>query len=601
MIHSFPMRQLTTPYLVILALLAGAAEVNAFTFSFPFPGSSNHDQRLPAGPESWRYRPQESGNARGTPPNYQPPWTPLPQVSGQTPNQPPGTPTHQLPWQAPSYQQPGPGYQRGWPGQYQAPYGQQPARRTSRPPRIELELSDHQPYVQENILLRLRVVSDRNLATATPELPNSNDVLLQKIAGPTARSRTGGQEIVNEFVYTLTPLHAGTIEVPPLRVTGTWDGNGFGYGPTGNQRFEAASPEPIRLQVRPAMASVRPWLPLQDLTLKATLDGDEQVEQGKPVTLTLELTAVGATGEQLPSLEPLLRSPAFRVYREQTLSEGRLSQDGRRLEGQRMEYFTLVPRTGGRLQLPDLRLAWWNVNRGTKEYARVSIHTLQAEGEAGHSELSPSAPTTGGGDSSWFWLPLAGIVLLLLGYWGGIRYKGRMLTSTRTGGGLALHEHLGTGLSTVATTISARAAGLAERMNPVPLLGRIQTRLSDSLPMSTRFLRCVRAADLEDEPTVWAERFQDLTRRHLQFDPRTPLPGITGKILALRPGADPEQLGRLMQQLDGALYGRQDIDFGRWKKQFHSQIGRRRGLAHSGGKKLHLTRARLPALNPQVG
>ncbi|WP_089725521.1 BatD family protein [Candidatus Thiosymbion oneisti] len=595
------MRQLNTLYLLILILLAATVEVQAFTFTAPFPGASGRDQRPPQGPESWQYRPQDSSNARGIPPGYQPPGQPPGAPSrwmpGQTSNQPPGTPPHQMPGQRP-------GYQYGWPGQYQTPYGQ-PAARQAEPLVVELELSDHQPYVQENVLLKLRVVSDRNLATATPELPNSNDVLLQKIGDPKAYSRTGAQgsrEIVNEFVYILTPLRAGTIEVPPLRVTGTLYGNGLGYGPTGNRRFEATSVETTRLQVRPAMASVRPWLPLQDLTLKATLDGDQEVEQGKPVTLTLELTAVGATGDQLPSLESLLHSPDFRVYREQTLNEGHLSQDGRRLEGRRTEYFTLVPRAGGRLQLPEIRLPWWNVTTGTKEYAGLPIHTLQVDGETGRFGLSPSAATTGGGGLSWFWLPLAGIVFLLLGYWGGVWYQRRApRVSVGTGGGPALRERLGTGLTRLVTTVATNTAELTKRMDPTPLFGRIRSRLSSSLPPSTRFLRCVHAANQEDEPAAWAERFQDLTRRYLQFDTRTPLPGITGKILALRPGADPQQLGRLMQQLDGALYGNQDIDFTRWKKQFHNQIGRRRGLISSSGRGLHLTRARLPALNPQTG
>jgi len=602
------MRWLNIPCLSILILLAAAAEVQAFTFNFPFPGSSNRDQR-PPGPESWQYRPQDSSNARGIPPGYQPPGQPPEapphRLPGQTPNQPPGAPPRQLPGQRPSYQQPpGPGYQYGWPGQYQAPYGQ-PAARRAEPPRVEMELNDHQPYVQENVLLKLRVVSDQNLATAAPELPNSNDVLLQKIGAPKAHSRTGargGREIVNEFVYILTPLRAGTIEVPSLRVVGTLYGNGFGYGPTGNRRFETTSTETIRLQVRPAMASVRPWLPLQDLTLKATLDGDQEVEQGKPVTLTLELTAVGATGDQLPSLESLLHSPDFRVYREQTLNEGQLSQDGRRLEGRRTEYFTLVPRAGGRLQLPEIRLPWWNVTTGTKEYAGLPIHPLQVDGESGRFGLSPSATTTGGGGLSWFWLPLTGIVLLLLGYWGGVWYQRHApRVSAGMGEGPALRERLGTGLISLAMTVTARAVGLTKRIDSTPLLGRVQARLSGSLPPSTRFLRCVRTANQEDDPAAWAERFQDLTRQHLQFDTQTSLPGITGKILALRPGADPQQLGRLMQQLDGTLYGNQDIDLTRWKKQFHSQIGRRRGLISASGRRLHLTRARLPALNPQPG
>ena len=591
------MRCPKTPGLLILVLLASAIDAHAFTFTFPFPGSSGRDSRdrPPPGPGPWQYRPQAPTNARGAPPAFQQPGTDSRQMPGQ---QQPGF--QQPGFQQPAYRQPGPGYQRGWPGQYQAPYGQQTGQQPTKPPRLELELSDHQPYVQENVLLRLRVVSDQNLETATPELPNSNDVLLQKIEGPNARSRTGAggrREIVNEFVYTLTPLHAGNLEVAPLRVTGTTYGNGYGYGQAGGRRYEAVSPEPIRLQVRPAMASVRPWLPLQDLDLKATLDAAEEVEQGQPVTLTLELYALGATGSQLPSLESLLASPDFRVYREQTLNEGHLSSDGAYLEGRRTEYYTLVPRAGGKLVLPEIRLAWWNVVSGAKEYAGLPIRTLQVDGESGPFGLSPSAETSGGGGLSWFWLPLAGLVLLLLGYWGGVWYKGR---GPRTSERPALRDRLSSGLGSAMATASSGATGLVKRMDPTPMLGRIRPRLGKSLPPSTRFLICVKTANREQDPAAWAQQFEELTCRHLQFDSQTTLPGVTGRILTLRPGADREQVVRLMQQLDGALYGNQDIDFDRWKKQFRSQVGRRRGLASLTGKKLHLTRARLPELNPQT-
>jgi len=577
------------------------AQVQAFTFSFPFPGSSDRDNRQTPGSGPWQYRPQGPGNARGYPPATQPPPA---AATGQMPAyQQPGYQQQQ-----PAYQQPGQRYGPGWPGQYPSPYGQQAQRQAGNPPRLELELSDHQPYVEEHVLLELRVVSDENLETATPELPNSNDVLFQKIEGPKASSRRGPrgeQEIVNEFVYTLTPLRAGNIEVPPLRVTGTsyGSGYGYGYGQGRGRRFEVTTSEPIQLQVRPAMASVRPWLPLQALTLKATLDGGEEVEQGRPVTLTLELDAEGATGSQLPSLESLLQSPEFRVYREQTLTENHLSPDGNHLQGRRTEYYTLVPRASGKLQLPEIRIPWWNVTTGTLEYAGLPVHTLQVDGDSG---TSPSRAASGQEKLSWFWLPLAGVILLLLGYWGGVWYKGRVTGESdeegaEAGSGRGMRKRLGAGLGSLTTSLSAGAAGLARRMNPAPLLARIQPRLSKVLPASSKFLRCVRTANREEDPAAWAERFQDLTCRHLQFDTQAPLPGITGKILALRPGADPEQLRSLMQQLDGALYGNQDIDFRRWKRQFRSQIGRRRGLTGSSGKRLRLIRARLPELNPQAG
>jgi hypothetical protein len=91
-----------------------------------------------------------------------------------------------------------------------------------------------------------------------------------------------------------------------------------------------------------------------------------------------------------------------------------------------------------------------------------------------------------------------------------------------------------------------------------------------------------------------------MTCRHLHFDAKSPLPGVTGQILRLRPGADREQIQRLMEQLDAALYGRQDIDFRRWKKQFNRQIGRGRGLLRGELKRPHFRRPRLPALNPQA-
>lgn len=572
------MTRLKTVTLLLLGLLA-AAQVQAFTFSFPFPGSSNRGNQPPPGPGPWQFRPQGPSNARGVPPGYQMP--------GQIPGQMPG-------YQPGGYQ-PG-GYQNGWPAQYGGPYGQQ-TRPAARAPRIETEVADQQPYVQENVLLKLRVISDQNLQTAIPEIPSGNDFLLHKIDGPTARSRTGSggrPEIVNELVYTVTPLRAGDLELPPFVVTGTLAGSG--YGRAGGTRFEAKGREPIRLQVRPAMTSVSPWLPLQDLSLRATLDGGEEVEEGQPVTLMLELTALGATGSQLPSLEPMLRNADFRVYREQTLTEGGLSADGRRLEGKRTEYYTLVPRSGGRLQLPEIRVPWWNVSTGTREYAGLPIRTLQVEGEGGPFGLSASTRNrAASGGVGWFWLPLAGLALLLLGYWVGVWYKGR---PPREGTAEPLGARLTSGLRSAASDLSDRAAQLAGKLDPAPAAAALGQRLSRAMPASSRFLRCVKAADAADDPAQWCQRFQTAACRHLQFDAQTPLPGLTGQILALRPGADPQQLSRLMEQLDAALYGKQDIDFKRWKKQFRREVGRGRGLLRGKGAGRHIRRPLLPELNP---
>jgi hypothetical protein len=619
-------------FVVLLLASTAAGDAQAFNFSLPFfPGSSDREGP-PMGPPPWRYRPQGPSNAQGAPPGYGPSAPPGGQTQGYQPGAASGPGYQSAPGYGPppGYQsgpqypsgpgyssgqaypsgpgyQPGAGYQGyppssgyrpywpGQPGQYGGAYSQQ-TQQTTEPPRLHVEVQDREPYVLEHLLVKLQVISDQNLATADPDIPNSSDFLLESLVGPTARSRMneeGRQEIVNEFVYTLTPLHPGDMEIPVLKVTGTTAGSGY-YG--GSSRFEASSDGPIQLQVRPPMASVQPWLPLESLAIKATLDREGDLEAGQPVSLTLELSATGATGSQLPSLESKLRSKAFRVYREQTLTDGKLSADGRRLIGKRTEYYTLVPVAAGKLGLPEIRLPWWNIKTGTREYATLPIRTLHVQGE---SALSAAATTlTGGGAVSWFWLPVSGLVLLLLGYWGGVWYRSYRERHPARG---PMAARVGQGVRAAASEAAAGLGRAVSRLNPAPALRRIRSGMGRTLPASTRLLMCVRAANREREPVAWVRRFQETTYQQLRFDAKTPVQGVTGRILALRPSADPEQVRRLMEQLDAALYGRQDIDFERWKHQFQRQVGRTRGLMRGAWRRTYWRRPLLPELNPQPG
>jgi hypothetical protein len=54
-----------------------------------------------------------------------------------------------------------------------------------------------------------------------------------------------------------------------------------------------------------------------------------------------------------------------------------------------------------------------------------------------------------------------------------------------------------------------------------------------------------------------------------------------------------------MQQLDGALYGRQDLDFSRWKRDLKRRLRPRRGAAQGLLASLAPRRVYLPELNPR--
>ncbi|MCG6942998.1 MAG: BatD family protein [Thiohalocapsa sp.] len=473
------------------------------------------------------------------------------------------------------------------PGGYYAPGGTQRGGLASASPRLEVLVNERHPYVQQNVLVRLRVVSTGNLATASPELSGYEDVLFDQLEGPTTSTRGSGnsQEIVNEYILTMTPLRDGPMEIAPLRVKGTL---------AGGVPFEAVAREPIQLDVLPPMATVRPWLPLRSLHIDAQLTDVEGMTRGRPATLTVELEAEGAAGDQLPSVESMLRSEDFRVYREQTIANTRLADNGRTLVGKRIEVYTLVPHSGGRLQLPEIRLNWWNVETASREASSEPIQVFKVAGKSGPFGFANSTRARAAADWQKYWLPVAGLALLLLGYWGGVWLRGRVPAGERAPLWPRVRHVAGVG---------ARLAGrglvvVGRALNPMPLLRGLGDALGSLAPRSTRVYQCAKAADSENEPAAWCLAFQRNACRRLNADAREPLPRMADRITALRPGANREQVQALMQALDRALYNRSDIDFPRWKRDFRRAL--RPGTGAIGSLiSDRVRRARLPELNPR--
>jgi hypothetical protein len=543
--------------------------------------------QMPAQSMPWQYRPAPPDNARGTPP---PSGWPAPSAPVQMPAQPQEQ-QQRSPAYAPGYGSAGypQGYGQAWPGSQSYP---QPGGRAmaAAAPRVEWSLDDTRPYLQQTLALRLSVYSPDNLTGVHSETAPSDDVLIQQIGSTTQSYRVdgaGNRERETRLVLMVTPLRAGDLELPTLRVGGTRD------GVYGAELFQAAAESPVHLQVRPPMPSVRPWLPLKSLSIKATVDRPDELRPGEPVTLAIELAAIGGTAGPLPSLEERLATPGLRIYKERTLSDNRLSEDGREVEGKRTEYYTLVPQTGGQLRLPEIAVAWWNVDEDDKRVARLPIRTLEIAGGGG---LASWLPALGGFGFAWSraWVPLVAVLLVLGGYWAGILYR-------RVGLGepVPLRQRLSSGLRLAGGLTRSGALAAMRRIKPSPLAARVRSAGLDLIPESSRLLRCVRYANRADSPAEWCERFEQAARAWLRAPADSSAPRMLERILKLRPRADRARVTRLMEQLDAALYGRQDLDFQRWKRDFRRQVGRLRGLFRPSAEP-RIRRARLPELNPRA-
>ncbi len=515
-------------------------------------------------PNDWQFRPVPSNNARGTPPNYlqsAPPWSNYP------PNQ--FVPTY-------SY----------------------PSAIEQRPPRVEAELSTSQTYIEEVVLLTLRVMSDGNLLTVTPQVELLPDVVIQSLQDPVTHIR--GNEIITTYLFTLRPQRVGDLSLGPVQVTGT-DAN--------HHAFTAATIQPLSLQVRPAMNSIKPWLPLRGLTLQATLDGEANLIEGQPVTLIIEARAEGTIAAQLPSLEMQLQSAAFRVYREQTLTNTQLTPDRRRLLAQRTEYYTLVPRMNGQLQLPDVALQWWNLETNQTERTELTPRTFHATGEASWWQfLLLNRETV---HSSWWWSIMA-LGLMLLGYWGGRRLHQRQFNpapqhALRLKTDISPARFLARQVRRIAiidwwqftlNTLHIAAHRLIQSgwFLLKSIWQQVRQRLWLLLPSATRYYYTTRTASLAPTPELW----QQFIQQHvLKTVPLVPGYSLAERFIQLRPCSDAERIRQLCTQLEAALYYQGELDWPRWKSEFQNALCPLHGGWSWFNHQLW-RRGQLPELNPRL-
>ncbi|MEN8178343.1 MAG: BatD family protein [Pseudomonadota bacterium] len=487
----------------------------------------------------------------------------------------------------------------------QAPYYAQPSN--GEPPSLEAKISARSPYVQENILLHLNIISSHNLKTAAPQLPQTDTLIFQKVEGPTASriKRKDSQNIVTKFVYQVTPLRPGRIELPPIHVTGEQE-TGSGYGRT-YAEFDAVNTDSLVLSVKPSDPSSKPWLPLEELTLKTSLPKNAKAVAGQPISLTIEMSAIGASGNQLPSLEKQLSSDEFRVYREKTRTSTKLNRKKSKITGRRVETFTLVPQFGGELKLPELRVAWWNTRHNTPQHVSTPVKPLAVSGgRRGDGMFSIGKPTTlfPAGSPAAFWIPVSVMFGVIFGFWLAIWISNRKKNETP----IAAFAPLTNAMKRPFRNMAPAFAPLGEKfrattavLNPVTRWQKVRRYLIGMLPLSIRFWYCVRFVETEDDPEIWGYTLRFLANKHLGMPPRAPFSEIGNRILEFHPKADPVRVKKLVHDLDQSIYGDNQLDFEQWKQDFKYEIRPRIKLfPGNSGLKAKRAEQRLPMLNPRT-
>jgi len=453
-------------------------------------------------------------------------------------------------------------------------------------PRVEVDIEGSVFYEQQNIIYTVRVVSDVNVKTLKTELPRIMGAALEQLDGPILSTRRNEYNnkrlIINTFRYKLMPLRSGQITIPAIRFTGTQEQSKQLPGTpdipvaTPVSRFSIAAKSARTLRVLPANSAVNPWLPLHDLQLQTSLLQNGPVKAGEPVTLLLELNAIGALGNQLPSVVQQLKSEHYRFYRNATEIKNAVSADGAYLVGSRRETYTVIPLEDGRIRLPKVGLAWWNVDTHSASYAGLPVPHVDKPIAIVQAATSPREHSM---FPVYFWA-----LVISLG----------LIAGSLLGAGQRPRPLLG---STAAwlSALRQQARRAATKLSPVSGLKRLRIGLALLLPASVKLWMCSRCLYAEDNPDTWCAEFRSKVCQHLNISEHASFTQITEEIITLSPQAEPARMRALAHSLDGAIYGGSSLDFPAWKRELGRQLRprmRRRWKPRHAG-------SLLPALNPR--
>lgn len=253
---------------------------------------------------------------------------------------------------------------------------------------LEIDVNKDSVYVQEQLRFNLRLYYTIN-GIRNPQFTEleMDDTVIQLIGSPNQYERLidGVRYGVYEKRYVIFPQRSGPLEIPDILFRGeVTDGSSNFVFRNLNTRRVTAFIDGITIDVkeRPAAAQdLENWLPATSLTLEESWSRDlSELEVGSSVTRTLTITAEGLDGAMLPAISPT-DIEGVNQYEDPPEIE-RTYVDGR-IVGTRIETTSIVPTEAGNLEIPELSVAWWNVDSDQLEVSVVPASRIDIASIAG--------------------------------------------------------------------------------------------------------------------------------------------------------------------------------------------------------------------------
>lgn len=245
----------------------------------------------------------------------------------------------------------------------------------------EAEFDQQDAYVQSQLIFTLRLISAVNLVNLNVETPQIPQAFVEKLSDSTYEKTINGQHFgVYEIKYAIFPQTSGELSIPPVLFSGAVPlrRNRSVFDPF-NDRGKAVrlrSPEAnITIKEKAPGFSGSHWLPGKRIQLEESWSKTpDQLQVGESITRTVKMTAIGLMAEQLPPISTL-SPPGVKTYPDQPQTQNQPSNSG--MVSSRIESTAILPIQAGIIELPAVKVAWWDTNTDSLKIASLPARTIQ--------------------------------------------------------------------------------------------------------------------------------------------------------------------------------------------------------------------------------
>jgi hypothetical protein len=256
----------------------------------------------------------------------------------------------------------------------------------SEPVTVEIETNKDSVYVQEQIILTIKLITTVSLSGAQLDPLTIADTFITELDEKNYKTNINNKPaLIVEKRFAIYPLKSGALTIPALRYqVQIDDGDMFSRIYGNNNNILRLMTDEKTLDIKAAPTDQTNWLPADNLHISEHWSiGLDNLKVGEPVSRTVTITAQGLTAAQIPPLATL-NIDGLTFYQDQAQTDDQKNPKGN--QGSRIETTAIIPNKTGKFTLPEIKINWWNTKTQSYEVASLPAVTLNVT--SGGNQLS---------------------------------------------------------------------------------------------------------------------------------------------------------------------------------------------------------------------